>query len=140
MTWFYHALQQIEDMARERHRLESCVLEMNTRGREVEAWLSANQAKTPTGGPPAAHATLCLIPSQQRAQTANAACGPLQTRLTREGTTGVTLQTPPWTGSGHSAPRKHAGCLTIMTVRLQEKHSSVGNSLAKWNFIAAAAR
>lgn len=41
---------QIEDMARERHRLESCVLEMNTRRGEVERWLTANEAKTPTGG------------------------------------------------------------------------------------------
>jgi hypothetical protein len=40
---------QIEDMARERHVLEACIGEMNTRGREVERWLAANEAKSPTG-------------------------------------------------------------------------------------------
>lgn len=43
---------QIEDMARERHVLEACVGEMNTRGREVARWLAANEAKSPTGPPP----------------------------------------------------------------------------------------
>jgi hypothetical protein len=40
---------QIEDMARERHVLEACVAEMNTKGREVERWLAANEAKSPSG-------------------------------------------------------------------------------------------
>ena len=42
-------LLQIEDMARERHVLEACIGEMNTKGREVERWLAANEAKSPTG-------------------------------------------------------------------------------------------
>jgi hypothetical protein len=43
---------QMGDMARERHVLEACVAEMNTKGREVERWLAANEAKSPSGALP----------------------------------------------------------------------------------------
>ena len=36
-------------MAAERHALESSVIEMNTRGAQIDRWLRDNESKTPTG-------------------------------------------------------------------------------------------
>lgn len=71
--WHYCPLQ-IEDMARERHVLEACIGEMNTKGREVERWLAANEAKSPTGAPPCramrSRPSACLQHSMLTAPTA----------------------------------------------------------------------
>ena len=43
--------RQAEEMAAERHALESSVIEMNTHGAQIERWLRDNESKTPTGQP-----------------------------------------------------------------------------------------
>ncbi len=48
---FYPGLQA-EEMAAERHALESSVIEMNTHGAQIERWLRDNESKTPTGRRP----------------------------------------------------------------------------------------
>lgn len=40
---------QAEEMAGERHALENCVIEMNTKGSQILRWLAENESKTPTG-------------------------------------------------------------------------------------------
>ena len=41
--------RQAEEMAAERHALESSVIEMNTHGAQLDRWLRDNESKTPTG-------------------------------------------------------------------------------------------
>lgn len=43
---------QVEEMGGERHALESSVIEMNTKGAQIERWLADNESKMPTGPPP----------------------------------------------------------------------------------------
>ena len=40
---------QAEDMAGERHALENCVIEMNTKGSQIMRWLAEKESKTTTG-------------------------------------------------------------------------------------------
>lgn len=49
MMWVVSS--QAEEMAGERHALESCVIEMNTKGAQIVRWLAENESKTPTGAP-----------------------------------------------------------------------------------------